>query len=197
MVIQIKVWCLSWLLTIFCMTDSLRLCRPRGQRQTGRGGGRYRIFDTRLAYCRCSPRDLWYKLVEMWKNEVINSAKCELNFWIEWKAVERVRERRCDQMGFINNYRKAVAKFSSSPHNVELVGNLCGPKNFSRAAAVADPNPTHTLPSTTIIQKSIEWVEEWIVWGLDWILVSGCCAFIHAFIESLIWLLSGSSKGCR
>lgn len=38
------------------------------------------IFDTRLADCRCSQRDLWYKLVEMWKNEVINSAKCEQNF---------------------------------------------------------------------------------------------------------------------
>lgn len=37
--------------------------------------GVFIIFDTRLADCRCSQRDLWYKLVEMWKNEVINSGK--------------------------------------------------------------------------------------------------------------------------
>lgn len=48
------------------------------------------IYDTRLAGCRCNQiereRDLWHKLVEMWKNEVINSAKCEQNFRIEWKV---------------------------------------------------------------------------------------------------------------
>lgn len=57
------------------------------------------IFDTRLAGCRCNQierereRDLWHKLVEMWKNEVINSAKCEQNFRIEWK-VGKGREGR-------------------------------------------------------------------------------------------------------